>query len=58
VLSVDGFTLDVPDTVDNEEFFGRGTNGSATPNPYPQLRALVLAESGTRSLLGRVMTTV
>lgn len=52
VLSVDGFTLDVPDTPENEEFFGRGANGSETPNPYPQLRALVLAESGTRSLLG------
>ncbi|MGQ0840655.1 IS4 family transposase [Actinokineospora sp.] len=52
VLSVDGFTLDVPDTKENEEFFGRGTNGSDTPNPYPQLRALALAESGTRSLLG------
>ena len=52
VLSVDGFTLDVPDTEENEEFFGRGTNGSDTPNPYPQLRALALAESGTRSLLG------
>jgi Transposase DDE domain len=52
VVSVDGFTLDLPDTPENEEFFGRGTNGSATPNPYPQLRALALAESGTRSLLG------
>lgn len=52
VVSVDGFTLDLPDTRENEEFFGRGANGSATPNPYPQLRALVLAESGTRSLLG------
>jgi hypothetical protein len=52
VLSVDGFTLDLADTAENEEFFGRGTNGSDTPNPYPQLRALALAESGTRSLLG------
>ncbi len=52
VVSVDGFTLDLPDTPENEEFFGRGTNGSATPNPYSQLRALALAESGTRSLLG------
>lgn len=51
VASVDGFTLDVPDNEDNEAFFGRGGNGSATPNPYPQLRALALAESGTRSLL-------
>lgn len=52
VVTVDGFTLDLPDTTDNEEFFGRGSNGSATPNPYPQLRALALAEAGTRALLG------
>jgi len=52
VVTVDGFTLDVPDTADNADFFGRGGNGSATSNPYPQLRALVLAESGTRVLLG------
>lgn len=51
VVTVDGFTLDVPDTAANEGFFGRGGNGSRSQNPYPQLRALVLAESGTRVLL-------
>jgi len=51
VVTVDGFTLDVPDTAENDTFFGRGGNGSETSNPYPQLRALALAESGTRVLL-------
>lgn len=51
VVTVDGFTLDVPDTAENAEFFGRGGNGSESRNPYPQLRALALAESGTRVLL-------
>ena len=51
VLTLDGFTLDLPDTPENSKFFGRGGNGSATPNPYPQLRALALAEGGTRSLV-------
>jgi hypothetical protein len=51
VVTVDGFTLDLPDTAENAEFFGRGSNGSATPNPYPQLRGLALAEAGTRALL-------
>jgi hypothetical protein len=51
VATVDGFTLDVPDSPDNAAFFGRGGNGSDSRNPYPQLRALVLAESGTRVLL-------
>lgn len=52
VATVDGFTLDVPDTAENAAFFGRGRNGSDSKNPYPQLRALVLAEVGTRALLG------
>ena len=51
VVTVDGFTLDLKDTPQNTEHFGRGGNGSGSKNPYPQLRALVLAESGTRSLL-------
>jgi Insertion element 4 transposase N-terminal/Transposase DDE domain len=51
VCAVDGFTLDVPDTPANAEHFGRGGNGSSSKNPYPQLRALALAECGTRSLL-------
>jgi len=52
VATVDGFTLDVPDTAENAAFFGRGGNGSESRNPYPQVRALVLAEAGTRMLLG------
>jgi len=52
VATVDGFTLDLPDTPQNAEHFGRGGNGSGSGNPYPQLQALLLAESGTRSLLG------
>jgi hypothetical protein len=51
MVTVDGFTLDVPDTAANAEHFGRGGNGSGSKNPYPQLRALALAECGTRSLL-------
>lgn len=51
LVTMDGFTCDVPDTEDNARHFGRGSNGSGTPNPYPQLRAVALAEGGTRSLL-------
>lgn len=36
---------------DRRAVFGRGGNGSGTKNPYPQLRALALAEAGTRVLL-------
>lgn len=51
VVAMDGFTADVADTEENAEFFGRGSNGSGTPNPYPQLRAVVLGEAGTRALI-------
>jgi hypothetical protein len=51
VATVDGFTLDLQDTTENAAHFGRGGNGSDSVNPYPQLRVLALAESGTRSLL-------
>jgi hypothetical protein len=52
VVSMDGFTLDLPDTPDNDARFGRGTTTAGTPGPYPQLRAVALAEAGTRALLG------
>src|SRR5215813_12311094 len=48
VVTMDGFTCDVPDTKDNAAYFGRGSNGSGVPNPYPQLRAVALAEGGAR----------
>jgi hypothetical protein len=51
VVSIDGFTLDLPDTDDNDETFGRGSTAAGVPGPYPQLRAVALAEVGTRSLL-------
>jgi hypothetical protein len=51
LVVMDGFTADVPDTQENEQFFGRGSNGSGTPNPYPQLRGVVLGECGTRALV-------
>jgi hypothetical protein len=51
VVSMDGFTADVPDTPENAAFFGRGSNACGQPNPYPQLRGLALAEAGTRALV-------
>jgi len=51
VVSADSFTLEVPATSENEEFFRRGGGTSGAPAPCP-LRALVLAESGTGALIG------
>lgn len=52
VVSLDGFTLDLSDTTDNDARFGRPSTAAGLPGPYPQLRAVALAEAGTRSLLG------
>lgn len=54
VLTLDGFTLDLPDTAGNDDRFGRGGTAGGVPGPYPQLRAVALAEAGTHSLLGVV----
>jgi hypothetical protein len=51
IVTMDGFTLDLADSAENAAFFGRGGNGAGVANPYPQLRAVALAEGGTRALL-------
>lgn len=50
VCSLDSSTLDVPDTAFNDAVFGRPTNGKA-PGPFPQVRIMVLAENGTKTLI-------
>jgi hypothetical protein len=51
VVSVDGSTTDVPDTVANDEYFGRPANASRA-GAFPQVRWLAAAESGTGALVG------
>ena len=56
VTSVDGTTLDVQDTPANWDRFGgpstRTEQGERLRGAFPQLRLLVLAECGTRALIG------
>jgi Insertion element 4 transposase N-terminal len=47
VISLDGSTIDLPDTPDNAAFFGRPCNDTHQ-GPFPQVRWVVAAESGTR----------
>jgi len=54
VVSLDGSTMDVADTPDNEEEFGR-EEGSRGPSAFPKIRLVTLIESGTRVLFGAVM---
>ncbi len=54
LISLDGSTMDVADTKDNREAFGRpgASRGSAA---YPQIRFVSLVENGTHVLFGTEM---
>lgn len=51
LVSLDGSTLEVPDTKRNAETFGRPHNQKG-PGGYPQLRFVSLVENGTHVLFG------
>lgn len=48
VMALDSFHLDMPDTPDNAEHFGRSAN-KVGESPFPQARIGVLVECGSRS---------
>lgn len=50
-LAIDGFTVNVVKTPDNVAEFGMPANDTGT-GPFPQVRIVALAETGTRSLQG------
>jgi hypothetical protein len=54
VVLVDGSTLDVPTTPENDEHFGRGSNATRA-GAFPQVRWLAAAESGTGALVGATL---
>lgn len=51
LVAFDGLTMDVPDTVDNAEMFGRPGGGAGT-GAFPQVRVVALAECGSRAVMG------
>ena len=51
LVSLDGSTLDVADSTDNEAGFGRPGSGRG-PGAFPQLRLVSLLENGTHVLFG------
>ena len=51
LVSLDGSTLDVADTAENEQAFGR-PGASRGRSAYPQLRFVALVENGTHVLFG------
>jgi hypothetical protein len=54
VVSLDGSTLDVADTPENDGEFGRN-EGDRGPSAFPKIRLVTLIESGTRVLFGAAM---
>lgn len=51
LVSIDGTSLDVADTPDNEEAFGRpGSGRGEGKGAFPQLRVVALAECGTHAI--------
>ena len=54
LVSLDGSTLEVPDTQANAEAFGRPHNHKG-PGGFPQIRFVSLAENGTHVLFGSRM---
>jgi hypothetical protein len=51
VVSIDGTTLDVADTTENEQAFGRHGGGRGE-GAFPQIRLVSLVENGTHVLFG------
>ena len=49
LMALDGFVLDVADTLENERAFGRPGSGRS-PGAFPQVRVLSLCEAGTHVL--------
>lgn len=52
MVAIDGVLVNVPDTQQNSDFFGRPTNQTATPGSYPKSRILALVECGTHAVFG------
>jgi hypothetical protein len=50
VMAIDGVHLDLPDTPENVERFGRSSNALAE-SPFPQARVVALAECGSRAIV-------
>ena len=56
LMAVDGTTLDLADTTENERAFGRPTTARGTKRgAFPQLRVVALIETGTHALCDAVL---
>lgn len=51
LMAIDGVTLDVPDTADNQAAFGRPGSRKAQGGAFPQVRVVGLGECGTHAVV-------
>lgn len=52
LMSLDGSTMEVPDTEANDEYFGRPGVSRGEKSAYPRLRWVALGEVGSRAIIG------
>ena len=52
LMSIDGSTLEVPDTPENARAFGRPSVSRGERSAYPRVRWVALGEVGTRAIVG------
>ncbi|WP_431879973.1 IS4 family transposase [Amycolatopsis sacchari] len=55
LMAIDGFVVDVPDTPDNAEQFGKSHSDSPYSSAFPQVRVVGLGECGTHALVDAAM---
>jgi Insertion element 4 transposase N-terminal/Transposase DDE domain len=51
LMAIDGVTLDLPDTAENEKAFGRPSSRTGHGGAFPQVRVLGLGECGTHAIV-------
>jgi len=56
LMAIDGFSLDVADTKENDAAFSR-LGGDKNPAPFPQVRIVGLGECGTHAIVAAQMGT-
>lgn len=52
LTSLDGSTMEVPDTAENDRYFGRPSVTRGEKSAYPRLRWVALGEVGSRAIIG------
>lgn len=52
LMSLDGSTMELPDTVENDLHFGRPSTTRGEKSAYPRLRWVALGEVGSRAIIG------